>query len=243
MPTLRFGLSLSFALFLAACVDREAQQRAAAERAAAQAEAAAQQGARQVAELLASGQVEIAHGYAQDVVQRYPNTQAGRTLTAKLPALASEAKRVGEQRRLRELWTYHAVDDAETKGVVYTAYIHAVADDAHGSAPDLRLVLRRHPAWGQSVYLLMEGGDFACQDECRVPMGVDQAPPKPVLVSRAKGNKPPALFIEDDRSALAATVSAQTLSLELPLLDGSTRRYRFEVGGLDAEQLGPPPKP
>lgn len=226
-----------------ACTDREAQQRAAAEQARARAEAAAAQGARQVDEVLASGKVELAYAYAMDVASRYPDTQATAALQARLPELKAQAEKLAEARRLEALWTYHEVDDAEAGGTIYTAYIQGVVEGAGGTPPQLRLVLRRHPAWGQSVYLLLDsGGDFACQKECRVPLAADAGEPKPTLVSRAEGNIPPALFIEEDVKALALIQASKTLRLELPLADGTTRAFLFEVGALDIEKLGPAPK-
>lgn len=227
----------------AACTDREAQQRAAAEQARARMEAAAAQGARQVDEVLATGKVEIAYAYAVDVVSRYPGTQATQALAARLPALKAQADALAEARRLESLWTYHEVDDKEAGGTVYTAYIHGRIDGAGASPPQLRLVLRRHPSWGQSVYLLLDsGGDFACQKECRVPLVADDAAPTPTLVSRAEGNIPPALFIEEDVKALALIENSKALRLELPLADGATHSVLFEVEALDIGKLGPAPK-
>lgn len=227
----------------AACTDREAQQRAAAEQARARMEAAAAQGARQVDEVLASGKVEIAYAYAVDVVSRYPGTQATQALQARLPELKAQADTLAEARRLESLWTYHEVDDKEAGGIVYTAYIHGAIEGAGASPPQLRLVLRRHPSWGQSVYLLLDsGGDFACQKECRVPLAADGGEPVATLVSRAEGNIPPALFIEEDVKALALIEKSKALRLELPLADGSTRSFLFEVEALDIGKLGPAPK-
>jgi hypothetical protein len=214
-----------------------------AEQARARAEAAAAQGARQVDEVLAAGKLELAHAFAVDVISRYPGTQSSKALQERLPQLEADAKRVAEARRLEGLWTYHAVDDAEAGGTVRTAYIHGVAEGPTSSAPQLRLVLRRHPSWGQSVYLLMDsGGDFACQTECRVPLAADGGEPRPTLVSRAEGNIPPALFIEDDRKAVALIDQSNRLRLELPLAGVETRAFVFEVAALDLDKLGPPPK-
>lgn len=238
---MRLALSalLCTALLATGCVDREAQQRERAAQMQARAEAAAQQGATQVDAVLRDGKLEIAHAYAVDVVSRYPNTEAGRALAARLPELEKQATAVAEARRLDNLWTYHQVDDAEAGGIVYTAYIHGAAQGA-GSAPQVRLVLRRHPAWGQSVYLLMDsGGDFACQNECRVPLKVDDGEAQPMLISRAENNVPPAVFIEEDAKVLAIVEKARALRITLPLAGGGEREFLFEVSALKIDQLGP----
>jgi hypothetical protein len=240
-PLLLYLLLLCLALSLFGCVDREAQQRELAAQRQARAEAAAAEGVAQVDAVLRDGKVEIAHAYAVDVVSRYAATEAGRALAARLPELESQARAIAEARRLENLWTYHQVDDAEAGGTVRTAYIHAASEG--GGAPQVRLVLRRHPAWGQSIYLLMDsGGDFACQDECQVALKVDAEQPQPLRISRAEDNVPPAVFIEDDQKLLPIIVKARSLRISLPLAGGGEREFLFEVAALDPEQLGPPAK-
>ncbi|MCK7595577.1 hypothetical protein [Pseudomarimonas salicorniae] len=235
-------LLLCAALLAAGCVDREAQQRERAAQMQARAEAAAREGAAQVDAVIRDGKIEIAHAYAVDVVSRYGNTEAGRALAARLPELEKQAGAIAEARRLDNLWTYHKVDDAEAGGMVYTAYIHGVSRGA-GSAPQVRLVIRRHPSWGQSIYLLMDsGGDFACNDECRIPLTVDDGEPRQILISRAKDNVPPAVFIEEDRKVLPIIEKARRLTIDLPLAGGSSRDFVFEVSALKMDELGPPPK-
>ncbi len=225
-------------LFSNGCVDREAERRQHAAQLQARAEAAAREGTAQVDAVLSDGKVEIAHAYAVDVVSRYAATEAGKALAQRLPELQKQAAEIAEARRLENLWTYHQVDDAEAGGRVYTAYIHSVAKGS--GAPQVRLVLRRHPAWGQSIYLLMDsGGDFACQAECRVSWTVDGEQGQPLLISRAEGNVPPAVFIEEDRKVLPLIAKARALRINLPLADGGEREFLFEVSALKVDQLGP----
>jgi hypothetical protein len=240
--TSRCLLLLCLLFGLLGCVDREAQQRELAAQRQARAEAAAAEGAAQVDAVLRDGKLEIAHAYAVDVVSRYAATQAGRALAARLPELERQARAIAEARRLENLWTYHQVDDAEAGGTVHTAYIQAATQG--GGAPQVRLVLRRHPAWGQSIYLLMDsGGDFACQDQCRVALKVDSDEPQPLLISRAKDNVPPAVFIEEDRKLLPIIEKARSLRISLPLAGGGEREFLFEVAALKPEQLGPAVRP
>lgn len=243
MRSARSALPWMFALVLAACGDPEAARRAAEAQAAARTEALAGEAYRQWQAVQQSGKEELSYAFAQDLVSRYPQSQAARTLQPQLPALKQRADAVAEQRRLESLWTYHAVDDQEYKGMVYTAYIHASSSGAGASVPGVRLVLRRHPSWGQSVYLLIDRDDFACKNECRLAVSVDGAAPQSLLISRAEGANPPALFLEEDAKALDLIDKAQRVSMAIPLSTGSTVDYLFEVGALDISQLGPPIKP
>lgn len=244
MPPLPIRLlSLAMALCsLVACGDHEARQAALAAQQQARAEAEAREGQARVDEVLRSGQIELAYAYAAEIVRRHPGTAAGRALAQRLPELEAAAGEAAEARRLRALWTYHAVDDAEAGGTVRTAYIRGTAIEQE-NAPAVRLVLRRHPAWGQSIYLLMDhGGDFACAELCEVPLTVDREAPTTVRISRAKDNVPPAVFIEDDARLMPVIEQAHELILALPVKDGRRIAYRFEVGGLDPGRLQAAPE-
>ena len=242
MKPVRLILLLGAIVTTAACTDFEAERQAAAARAKAQAESVANQGSAQVRQALAAGQAERAYALAKQVAEQFPDTAAGKQLATTLPALAKEAERVAEKRRLDSLWTYHAIDDDEAGGTVYTAYISGEQMDDSAPAA-VRLVLRRHPSWGQSVYLLMDsGGDFACAEECRMPEKIDGGEARSIVVSRAKDNVPPALFIENDVEAAGTLLSAREIVLTIAHADGRNIDYRFEVSALDGGRIGPAPK-
>jgi hypothetical protein len=185
----------------------------------------------------AAGQHEAAAIYAAELLERHPESPAAPAGRAELDALRAHAEADREARRLAGLWTYHAVDgDA---GVVRTAYIHGRgADDA---APSLRLVIRRHPEWGQSTYLLIgDGADFACQGECRARLAFDDGDAEPFVISRAPDVDPPAVFLDDDIAVLARVTEAERLRLEIELTTGAAD-YLFELGGFDAGRLAETP--
>ncbi len=234
----RACLILALPALLAACDDGE-RQRVAAEAAAARQESMAAELLRQLEASERDGRPDLARAFAEDLVLRFPQTAAGKSAATRIEALRTAADAEAEARRLRGLWTYHDVEEPKSGGRVRTAYLHGVP--ASEGLPPLRLVLRRHPEWGQSAYVLVNGGDFACRsDDCRATLIVDDAAPRAVHVSRAQGADPPALFIEKDAEFLAALDAAKTLSLVMPLADGREARYAFEVGGFEIEQLGPP---
>lgn len=234
---LRLLALVGLALLLAACSDDAAQRQAAESAAAARAEAAAMQMLRNLEESEAAGRPDLARAFAEDLVGRFPHTTAGVRAAERLPAIRLAAEAGLEARRLEGLWTYHEVEDAAAGGAVRTAFIYG--QPVEGELPPLRLVLRRHPAWGQSAYLLVAESDFACQDECQAELSVDSGDAQRVLISRAKGVVPPALFIERDADFLAALSSARELVLGLALADGRQARYRFEVAGFELGRLGP----
>jgi hypothetical protein len=205
--------------------------------AAAQREAQAAAALQRLEAARAAGQHEAAAIYAAELLERHPDSPAATTVRAELDALQKRAEADREGRRLAALWTYHAVEGEA--GVVRTAYIHGRG--AAAAAPSLRLVIRRHPEWGQSTYLLIgDGRDFRCQDLCRAQVAADEGQPQPFVISRAKDVDPPAVFLDEDERVITAVEAAQVLTLVIELADGSAPTYRFEVGGFDMGRFDPP---
>ena len=221
---------------LAACGNDAAEQQVAAA-AKAKSDAAAATFLQSINAAEADGRPDLARAFAEDLLSKHPTSAAAATITPRIDALRKVADAEVEQRRLRALWTYHDVDDTEATGKVRTAFLYATAGVA-GEAK-LRLVLRRHHAWGQSAYLLITEGDFACMGKCELQMSVDSAAPKPVQISRAEGNVPPAVFIEGDTDFLAQMQNAKWLELTIKLAPARAIKFKFEVAGFDIEKLGP----
>ncbi len=232
----RWLLALCAVAGLAGC-SNEAAEREAAQAAAARAEASASALQANIDRSIADGRPDLARAFAEDLVTRHPDTAAGRAVLPQLPELRAAAEAADEARRLRDLWTYHAVDDAEAGGTVYTAFIYA--QEGSPGMPPLRLVLRRHPSWGQSAYLLINDADFACQATCRMQLVADDGEPQAMEISRAEGNVPPSVFIDADAQFIERLQAAKVIELRLALAPSRDAGFRFEVGGFDPERLGP----
>lgn len=188
--------------------------------------AAAEQAARPEAVLL----------YTREIAERYAGHPEALQIAKRIPMLELQVEQAREAERLAGLWTYHAVPAGD--GTQYSAYIYG--HSAAAEAPELRLVLRRHPEWGQNSYLLLgDGAVFACTGTCELKLGFDGAAPAAVEASRAEDADPPAVFIEDDKQLFAGVEGGETLLISLPLADGRTFDYRFELGGYEPGRMEP----
>ncbi len=242
IPRIRFSRSAALILlivslgFLVACGNDAAEQAAATD-AKAKSDAAAAAFLVSIDAAEADGRPDLARAYAEDLLTKHPTSAAAATIAPRIDALRKAADLEIEQRRLRALWTYHDVEDSEAPGRVRTAFLYATETVA-GEAK-LRLVLRRHHSWGQSAYLLITEGDFACQGKCELQMSPDGAEPKSVQISRAEGNVPPAVFIEGDVDFLVQMQKAKQLELTIKLAPSRETKFAFEVAGFDLEKLGP----
>jgi hypothetical protein len=228
----RIALSTVLLLSLVACGSDQPPVPTAAERA----EQMANAGLQRVDIARGEGRHQAAFIYAEEILKRYPDSAAAGRLRGEIDALREAADAEREERRLAEMWTYHAVE--EDAGTVYTAYIYG--QPVAGPSPEVRLVLRRHPEWGQNSYLLIgDDADFACQGECRAQLAFDGADAEPFVISRAKGVKPPAVFLEEDQRVLDRIDAARELELRVDLRGGRPTGYRFELAGFDPARLGP----
>lgn len=221
----RYALSL-LVLLLAACGPSEEERRAAAEAAMlARMESEATEQLVQYEQHLAAGNVELAAAYGEVLLARYPNTQAAAKIKPGFPEVKAKADALKEKRRLESLWIYQT--SPMGGGVQKTAVIYS--DDP--GTPRVRLIVRQHTEWGQSVFLLPDAELFKC-DRCDVKIAVDGGEPKAWHASGSSDKNNPAMFIDEDAAFIALLDEAERIRIEVPTADG-TRELHFEVGGFD----------
>jgi len=184
------------------------------------------------------GSADIAVNLGDEIVKSYPNTSAAAQVQKTLGEVRDKAKRETESKRLSRLWAYNSVPEAG--GIQYSAAI-ASKESLPGNAR-IRLVLRQHPKWGQSVYLLLDNATFDCSKGCAtLPVAFDDAP-----AQRMKATIPPtgepALFIDDDKGFIAKMEKAQKVSIDVNIFKVGAKTEVFEVGGYDASKMPNKPK-
>ena len=220
-----------------ACTDREAQRQAqaAAEVLAKERDATKLQGEYDAA--VTAGNWELARVHGAALLAQYPGTQAAAVVAPALAEVTAKADATREQRRLAALWSYARV--AAGKGEQRSAAILSTEPvDTGGAAPaTVQLVIRDHPEWKRSAYLVLQGGDFDCYGGCKIKVAFDDAAPKPMSAWRPKTDEAIAMFIEDYRGLWKRMRQAQRVSIEFPVRAGGTRTAVFEVGGLDGSQM------
>lgn len=232
---------LALALLLAACGD-------AGEGGEAPVELGAEDQAR-AAEMLAdyetargAGNPEAAEAAADRLRERYPDSEAARRLEATLDEVRSEAEAMRDTRRLRALWDYqaNAVEGGTQRSASMFSRTVDLGEDAPPPIPDAQLVLRDHPGWGRSTYLLLAQKKFDCGRPCRVRIAFDQEPAEQWQGRQADSGKGPALFIEDEAKFVQRLQAARQVRIELPKGSAPVSALVFEVGGFEpARYTGP----
>jgi hypothetical protein len=230
----RIGITAVLALAVAACAPGgdglDAAARAKAEALLAQYEAAR-----------TGGNPEAAEAAADKLREKYPDSEAAAKLEPTLDAVRASAEQMRETRRLQGLWDYqaNAVEGGTQRSATVFSKTPDLGEDAPAPIPDAQLVLRDHPSWGRSVYVLLEQKKFDCGKPCVLRISFDQAPPTEWKGKQADSGKGPALFIEDDAAFEKALEGAKEVRIELPKGSGRMQALVFEVGGYAPERYAP----
>jgi predicted small lipoprotein YifL len=228
-----------FALASLAACSQQGTAPPAAPSASAQAaanDAAAQKELKWYRQMLAEHNDALAAPIGEEIEKKYPGTPAAAEAAKTLPQIEATARAKAEHDRLANLWWYQTAD---VDGLQHTASIYS---SEPSGADKVRLVLRRHVKWGQSVYLFAPDGSkgFVCRDMCGVAMRFDGK--HEVWKAYLPKTGEPAMFINDDRRFIAAMQKARVIEMAVVTRDHGKETLKFEVGGYDPSKFTPLPK-
>lgn len=227
------SLAILVCLAVAGCSGKPAPtpQQLAAQRHAA-AEAAAKKKQAMYERLLQLKNYTLAVPLGEEIVRDYPGTAAAKAVGAHLDQVRKEGQERAEKQRLQGLWSYQVGPMAG--GTQSTAAIESSEPSGDGQ---VRLVLRRHSSWGQSVFLFGHGKGFVCHGLCKIPMSFDGHHRR--FTAYRPDGKQPALFIKDDKAFIHDLEKAHRITMDVNQVEGGKTRLLYEVGGFDASQWQP----
>jgi hypothetical protein len=182
----------------------------------------------------ADGDFEIAEARGNELRQRHGETQAAAEVRRTMEEVRVGAEQLRETRRLRALWEYQSIPAGG--GTQHTAAIYSRVpvdpESETAPVPDARLILRRHPQWGDSAYLVLAQKQLECRPPCTLQIRFDDGPPQRFAGEPADTGTGPALFIKDRERFIAGTLKATRVRIELPRSGHLVPVFEFEVGGL-----------
>lgn len=178
-------------------------------------------------QLLRIGNDEMAVSMGKDIVKRFPDSDAAKEVQKTLPAIEQRYTVASEKRRLAGLWLYQVAPMAG--GTQSTA---SIENSQPAGGERVRLVLRRHTEWGQSVFLYGSKPGFVCRGNCTITTRFDD---KSVPVKAfAPSTGEPALMIRDDSAFIAQLRKAKKISMDVTLVDGEKKQTLvYEVAAFD----------
>jgi hypothetical protein len=179
---------------------------------------------------------EFAASIGGEILRKYPQSAEASRVRLTFADVDAKAKAIVDERRLAALWDYQ--QGVQSGGKQSAASIYSKTES--GLEP-VRLILRRHSDWGQSVYLFVGGKGFDCPGDCRVRLRFDDG-----AVETWAGEIPetgePAMFIKDDKRFLERLPQTRVLTVESKVKGPGPRTLVFEVGGYDGSKFLPLPK-
>ena len=176
--------------------------------------------------------VQLGH----EIVDRYPETPAAAEVKKTLDELEASYKATAEKARLTALWLYQT--SPMQGGTQSTATIQSSRPAGDES---VRLILRRHTAWGQSVFLYATAGKgFVCKGDCTLKATFD-GKAKTIKAFRPPTGEP-ALLFRNDAAFLKDLARAKRLTIDVVTVTRGETTLTFETGGFDAAKWTPLPK-
>lgn len=182
--------------------------------------------------LVARKQYELAAPIGAGVIERSPASPAAAEIRKTLADTQAKAKVINDERRLAGLWLYQTGE--QSGGTQHTATIYPSTPAwANGR---IRLILRRHSDWGQSVYFYDTGdAGFVCKSHCKLALKVDGKDAR-ALDGYLPETGEPAMFIDHDPAFVKLMESAKTLDITVHPKGRDAAPLHFEVAGFDAAQ-------
>lgn len=186
-------------------------------------------------QMLADHRDDLAAPIGEAIVRDYPGTPEAAEVHKTLPGIQAAARNRAEHDRLARLWSYQT--GMQSGGREISA---SIASSEPSGDRAVRLILRRHSQWGQSVYLFGSGRGFQCKNLCSVPMRLDGKPQKWKAYLPKTGE--PALFIKNDAQFIKAIGNAKLIEMDVDTRDHGRETLKFEVGGYDPAKFPQLPK-
>jgi hypothetical protein len=181
----------------------------------------------------AQGNWTGAAAIGENLRQKYPDSPEAATVGASLAEVQAKADALIETKRQESLWTYQAIEAG--KGVQRSASIDshtARAEEGEYAQPaDAKLILRDHPEWGRSAYLILNETDFRCGSPCGMEIAFDEAAATRWSGKQADSGHGPALFINDEARFITQLEKSKAVRITLPKGSGHIKSLRFDVGG------------
>lgn len=176
--------------------------------------------------------VQLGH----EIVDRYPDTPAAAEVKKTLDDVEKNYKETTEKNRLTALWLYQV--SPMQGGTQSTATIQSSRPSGEET---VRLILRRHTDWGQSVFLYaVAGKGFVCKGDCTLKATFD-GKAKTIKAFRPPTGEP-ALLFRNDAQFLKDLAKTKRLTIDVVTVTRGETTLTFETGGFDDSKWQPLPK-
>lgn len=176
--------------------------------------------------------VQIGH----EILDKYPDSPAAAEVRKTLDPLEKNFKETSEKNRLAGLWLYQV--SPMQGGTQSTATLQSSRPTGEEA---VRLILRRHTDWGQSVFLYaVAGKGFVCKGDCSLKATFD-GKPKTLKAFRPPTGEP-ALLFRNDAQFIKDLAKTRRLTIDVVSISRGETTLTFETGGFDPAKWQALPK-
>ena len=173
--------------------------------------------------------VQLGH----EIVDKYPDTPAAAEVKKTLDNLETNYKATSEKARLTALWLYQT--SPMEGGTQSTATIQSTRPTGEET---VRLILRRHTSWGQTVFLYATAGKgFVCKGDCTLKATFD-GKPKTLKAFRPPTGEP-ALIFRNDPQFIKDMAKTKRITIDVVTVSRGETTLTFETGGFDGDKWAP----
>ena len=173
---------------------------------------------------------------ADVLMTRFPESAEAQALKLRYDEISSQAQAMQEERRLATLWDYQQV--AVGKKTQFSAGIYSKPELFAGQPSDLppsaRMIIRIHPEWGNSIYLVLAQSKFQCGSPCSMQISFDGGEYKKFPGLQADTGTGPALFIENEKVFYKSLQTSKNIKIKVK----GVPNLEYEVASYDAKKLG-----
>jgi hypothetical protein len=172
---------------------------------------------------------------ADVLISRFPESAEAKALKLRYEEISAQAQAMQEERRLATLWDYQQV--AVGDKTQFSAGIYSKQEMFGGQPSDLppaaRMIIRIHPAWGNSIYLVLAQSKFQCGAPCTMQISFDGGEYKTFPGKQADTGTGPALFIENDKAFYKALKTSKNIKIKVK----GVPNLEYEVASYDPKKL------
>jgi hypothetical protein len=176
---------------------------------------------------------------ANKLIKNFPDSKEGQRAASELKSLR---KAVAYEQMGRQ-WSYDASSEGMSGKSVRTAWVYSSNTINLGfpyqGEQHAKLLLRRHPRWGNDVMLLIEQGQVLCHSygDCYVAVRFDDE-----KLRRYEGNPPSdnsseSIFIPAFGTFMKKLPGAKKLKIEIQIYQAGNQVFEFDVSGFKPEKF------
>lgn len=176
---------------------------------------------------------------AEDLIKHFPDTPEGK----KAQGMVKELTDANEYDKSGQQWDYAVSEEGmsgkstRTAKVVSTNSINL--DFPYSGTQHAMLTIRRHPRWGNDVYLAIERGQILCHSygDCSIGVRFDDG-----KVMRFKGTAPSdnsteTVFIPAYSTFMKQLPNAKNVKVEVQIYQSGAPVFEFDVSGFKPERI------